>query len=151
VPSGSEPEPRHAHDVERIYHNDEVEVTWNPALCIHYGACVGGSAHAFDPRRRPWIDVNAETANRIAEIIDGCPTGALHARLLQGEQPVDDEPVAIWPQQDGPLFVRGHVWVVGPDGVAIREDTRMALCRCGASQNKPYCDDSHFRIGFKSG
>jgi CDGSH-type Zn-finger protein len=48
------------------------------------------------------------------------------------------------------LFVRGHVRIVDPDGRLIGEDTRVALCRCGASGNKPFCDGSHRRIGFRT-
>ena len=46
--------------------------------------------------------------------------------------------------------VRGQVRIVDPNGGLIREDTRVALCRCGASGNKPFCDGSHRRIGFQA-
>jgi CDGSH-type Zn-finger protein len=52
------------------------------------------------------------------------------------------------PRQNGPLFVRGRLRIVDEDGRLIREETRAALCRCGASGNKPFCDGSHRRIGF---
>ncbi|MBI3943394.1 MAG: CDGSH iron-sulfur domain-containing protein [Chloroflexi bacterium] len=42
----------------------------------------------------------------------------------------------------------GHIDVLNGD--LIREDTRVALCRCGQSANKPYCDATHRRIGFRS-
>jgi CDGSH-type Zn-finger protein len=42
------------------------------------------------------------------------------------------------------------VRIVDADGRLIREDTRVALCRCGASGNKPFCDGSHRRIGFQA-
>ena len=51
---------------------------------------------------------------------------------------------------NGPLHVRGRVRIVGTGGQLIREDTRIALCRCGASENKPYCDGSHRRVGFRA-
>jgi hypothetical protein len=63
-----------------------------------------------------------------------------------GEQP--QEETTVEPRPNGPLFVRGLVRIVDPDGELIREDTRVALCRCGASQNKPFCDGSHLRISF---
>jgi CDGSH-type Zn-finger protein len=52
------------------------------------------------------------------------------------------------PRPNGPLFIRGRVRIIDPDGRLIREDTRLALCRCGASENKPFCDGSHRRVGF---
>nr|WP_246351486.1 CDGSH iron-sulfur domain-containing protein [Deinobacterium chartae] len=57
-------------------------------------------------------------------------------------------PTVIEPSPDGPLLVRGDLRICGPDGE--RSETRVALCRCGASANKPFCDGSHGRIGWKS-
>jgi CDGSH-type Zn-finger protein len=45
--------------------------------------------------------------------------------------------------------VRGGIPVVGADGVTYEVRNRQALCRCGASSNKPFCDGSHASIGFK--
>lgn len=145
------PEARHASDVQRLYGNDRIEVSWEPRFCIHYAACIQGSPRAFDPRRRPWVDVDAEAPERIAQIVADCPTGALHARWRSGvpaETPPD--PATIVPLQDGPLILHGRVQILDRDGNVIREDTRVALCRCGHSRNKPFCDDSHYRVGFKS-
>ena len=50
---------------------------------------------------------------------------------------------------DGPLYARGELEIETPDGVVL--ETRAALCRCGASENKPFCDGSHTRIDFKHG
>ena len=50
---------------------------------------------------------------------------------------------------DGPLHVRGEIEIVrGSDGGVVAKDTRVALCRCGQSANKPFCDRSHAKTGF---
>jgi CDGSH-type Zn-finger protein len=103
----------------------------------------------FVPEARPWVVVDAADADAVAATIEACPTGALHYRRLDGgpeEQP--QEQTTVEPRPNGPLFVRGSVRIADPDGRILREDTRVALCRCGASQNKPFCDGSHLRIGF---
>jgi hypothetical protein len=85
----------------------------------------------------------------IAATIETCPTGALHYRRLDGGPQEEPQPGAtVEPRPNGPLFVRGLVRIVDEGGQLIREDTRLALCRCGASENKPFCDGSHRRIGF---
>jgi len=48
------------------------------------------------------------------------------------------------------LFVRGNVTIFGQDRTLVRQDTRVALCRCGASANKPFCDGSHRKVGFRT-
>ena len=54
----------------------------------------------------------------------------------------------IEPRRNGPLFLRGRLRIVDDNGATVHEDTRVALCRCGASGNKPFCDGSHRTIGF---
>ena len=54
-------------------------------------------------------------------------------------------------QADGPLKASGALELVSGTGRTVNRTTEAYLCRCGASANKPYCDGSHKRIGFKSG
>lgn len=147
----SEPSPEQERGPRRVYANETIEVHWEPKLCIHVRNCVRGLPQVFDPDARPWVIVDAARAGQIAEAVLTCPTGALHFRRLDdGPQEAAVEPLTVRPLTNGPLFVRGHVRIVDPDGRLIREDTRVALCRCGASGNKPFCDGTHRRIGFRT-
>lgn len=139
------------HDPVRTYANESIEVQWEPRLCIHTQNCVRALGEVFDHDARPWIRIDAADADRIAATVATCPTGALQFRRFDGGS--QEEPPAettVEPRPDGPLFVRGRLRVVDGDGNIVREDTRMALCRCGASENKPFCDGSHRRIGFRT-
>ena len=61
----------------------------------------------------------------------------------------DRDTVRITPYRDGPLLVRGPVELVAPDGQAIEHRRRtVALCRCGKSKLRPFCDGTHKQIGF---
>jgi uncharacterized Fe-S cluster protein YjdI len=145
------PSPREQRGPSRVYANDAIEVQWEPRLCIHTGNCWRRLGEVFDPEGRPWIKVDAADADRIAETILTCPTGALHFRRLDGGPQEDaQEPTTIDPRPNGPLFVRGRVRIVDADANVIREDTRLALCRCGGSGNKPFCDGTHRTIGFET-
>ena len=148
----SQSEIRYEAQVQRIYQTRDVEISWAPSRCIHFGACWNGSIEAFDPRRRPWVDPLAEPPARLDEIIAGCPTGARRLRWSDGRTPVSEPepPISVVPQADGPLFVRGPVTITDRSGAVIEVSTRVALCRCGHSDHKPFCDDSHYRVGFES-
>jgi len=88
-----------------------------------------------------------------------CPGGRLRARqraqLPSGDQSLEPhfEP-SVGLVQDtakgvsGPLWVRGGVAVFSADGSAYEIRNRVALCRCGAFGNKPFCDGSHASSGF---
>ncbi|MDE2220621.1 MAG: CDGSH iron-sulfur domain-containing protein [Gammaproteobacteria bacterium] len=64
--------------------------------------------------------------------------------------PVRNGTLTVSPQADGPLKVSGPLELVSGTGRTLNRTTETYLCRCGASANKPYCDGSHKRSGFKS-
>jgi CDGSH-type Zn-finger protein len=60
--------------------------------------------------------------------------------------------VIITPYRDGPLLVRGPIRLTTPDGTPIASDRDpVALCRCGRSRMKPFCDGTHKLVGFRAG
>jgi uncharacterized Fe-S cluster protein YjdI len=117
------------------YPGKGLEVTFDPARCLHAAECVRGLPAVFDTGRRPWIDPDQADAGELAEVVWRCPSGALH---VVGPVEEPDRPTRIDPQPAGPLFVRGDLRIV----VAGEEmsETRAALCSCGQSANRPFCD-----------
>jgi CDGSH-type Zn-finger protein len=67
-----------------------------------------------------------------------------------GEEPIATEPTTIKTLVDGPLRVEGTFTVVNAEGEVISQKSKVSLCRCGASKNKPFCDGTHREIGFSS-
>lgn len=127
----------------RVYERDELAVLWDATKCIHVATCMLALPEVFDSRRRPWVDIDAADADEIARAVRLCPTGALKIEA-HGDFPAEepDDPTTIRVTRAGPLYVRGRVQVVTEDGDVL-EEHRVALCRCGASANKPFCDNSH--------
>lgn len=63
----------------------------------------------------------------------------------------DKRPVVITPYRDGPLLVRGPVSLTRPDGTVIESNRDpIALCRCGKSRIRPFCDGTHKLTGFRA-
>ena len=136
-------------DKVRAYEGKDITVTYSLRRCIHAAECVHGLGTVFDPQRRPWIAPDQASADELAEVILRCPSGALGFERKDGgaeEAAPEDNTVTVSP--NGPLYIHGNVAVTLPDG-SVHEDTRVALCRCGASKNKPFCDNSHLKAEFK--
>ena len=136
-------------DEVRLYVGKDINVTYDTERCIHAAECTRGLPAVFDNARRPWIEPNEATADAIAAVIAKCPSGALHFIRHDGGDPEirpDQESVTVMP--GGPFYVRGLVRLLKADGSVIVDDTRLALCRCGQSQNKPFCDNSHLGVAF---
>lgn len=128
---------------------DGIVIHWDYLRCIHVEACVRGLPAVFDRDRRPWIDATLASPDEIAEVCERCPTGALHYERRDGG-PAERTPETneITVTSNGPLFVRGDVRIVDADNEMLLRDTRVALCRCGRSRNKPLCDGSHEKAEF---
>jgi CDGSH-type Zn-finger protein len=60
--------------------------------------------------------------------------------------------VVITPMENGPYIVRGPVTILDVDGAAydVNERKTIALCRCGGSTTKPFCDGTHSKTGFEA-
>jgi len=133
----------------RTYTGENVDVTYEAGRCIHVAECVKRLQTVFDTSRRPWILPDADSPDSIAETVLECPSGALHYERKDGGK---SEPVqannTIRPIKNGPLHVRGDFIIMNSAGEVLLQDTRAALCRCGGSANKPFCDNTHKAIDF---
>lgn len=132
-----------------LYENDTIRVTYDRERCIHAALCVHGLPDVFDTTQRPWVTVDNAAADAVADVVRRCPTGALHYERKDGApgEPLPVENTALVSRY-GPLYVRAEVVLLLNDGTEELHDTRLALCRCGASAHKPFCDGAHARIRF---
>lgn len=131
------------------YKSEKIEVTYDPKLCIHAAECVKGLPDVFNPSNKPWVDANGAVADEIANVIQRCPTGALkYNRLDTGTEESFPASSSIEVIKNGPLFLRGSINITDSDETKLNGETRVALCRCGQSKIKPFCDNSHKEINF---
>ena len=137
---------------DKIFHylGEKISIRYEAKRCIHAAECARNLPGVFDPQRKPWVDPDAAVADTIAAVVERCPTGALHFTCHDGGQAeAMPERNRITVGADGPLWLRGDLEIIGPDGTVMLKDTRLALCRCGASRNKPFCDGSHAQAEFQ--
>ncbi len=136
---------------EHSYTNGEVSIIWQPDRCIHSTRCWKGLPAVFQPGKRPWITPEGIGTEPIIEQVKQCPSGALSYRMNNGSgtTPASAPPDhVIEATPNGPLVLQGPCIVKHPDGSEDTHQGKVALCRCGASAKKPYCDGSHRRSGF---
>ena len=150
-----------------------------PSGAIRYQRLDGGTQEAAPPVNLATVREAGPYAFRAQLEIDGAPAG-FRATLCRcgasknkpycdgshheigfsasGEPPtgktemlpVRDGALAIDPQTNGPLRVRGNLEILSGTGRAVARVTSAYLCRCGGSANKPFCDGTHAKIGFRS-
>lgn len=134
----------------KTFPGKEVDVTWDGRLCIHIGECGRAKGDLFVGGRDPWCqpDVGG-TPEDVAEVCRRCPTGSLsYIRKDGGAAEVADGRNTVVVANRGPLYIRGELDVAGATDDMPGVKFRAALCRCGASKKKPFCDNSHEADGF---
>jgi uncharacterized Fe-S cluster protein YjdI len=62
---------------KHYYKNADITVLWQPGLCIHSAICFRGLPLVFDPRRKPWIEMDKSDTYTIISQVKNCPSGAL--------------------------------------------------------------------------
>ncbi len=139
------PKPQHH------YTKDNLTVYWEPKKCIHSGICARGLPEVFKPKERPWVQPEAASTKEIAAQIDLCPSSALSYEWAGGseekENTTQEFDINITP--DGPILINGPLRIdYKGETTNIPAGKKVALCRCGASKNKPMCDGSHKTTGF---
>lgn len=126
------------------YPGTEIDVEWDQRLCIHIGECGYSQGDLFIAGRNPWCQPDLSSPDEVKEIVERCPSGALIYRDKNNEiteTTASENTVTV--SYQGPYFVKGDLNLENAPSDMPGTKFRAALCRCGKSKNKPFCDNSH--------
>lgn len=135
-----EPGPRNLTEGDGISVNDD------PTLCEQAGFCGTRYTNVWAMMEKT---ADPEVRERARRMIVNCPSGKLMFGPGYEHMEPEYEP-SVATVKDGPLWVRGGIEMESADGQPYQKLNRMTLCRCGRSDNKPYCDGAHKNAGFQS-
>jgi uncharacterized Fe-S cluster protein YjdI len=156
----------------RRYKNKDITVYWKPSACIHASYCYRELLEVFDPSKRPWVDMEGASTEKIIEVVNLCPTEALawkwndesknesvssdmlnHIKFRRPEL-VDaieqelEQPVSVKIMTDGPIVIKGSFSLSYSGNRKEIRESMISICRCGVSDHMPFCDGQHRKAGF---
>jgi CDGSH-type Zn-finger protein/uncharacterized Fe-S cluster protein YjdI len=139
-------------DRRRDYAGKKIIVHDNRKICSHAAECVKNLPSVFRLGSRPWINSDGSNVNDIIDTIRRCPSGALSYSIdgVEYRDPEEQRNPTIMVSKNGPYHITGGVELTG-ENIQFGEGAskeHYTLCRCGASQNKPFCDGEHRKINF---
>jgi uncharacterized Fe-S cluster protein YjdI len=154
---------------DREYSNGEITVFWKPSKCIHATTCFRELIDVYNPRKRPWVNMNGASTERIIEVTDKCPTQAIYWKynkdldyvpgsvqsteeelnpLTVKESKSEENAAKITLMKNGPMLVEGNFKIISAEGDELKPMIITSFCRCGNSKAQPYCDGTHRQVGF---
>jgi CDGSH-type Zn-finger protein/uncharacterized Fe-S cluster protein YjdI len=128
----------------RVFEGKAITVTYDDRLCMAASECNRAGGQLFVKGRKPWCLPDEVPVATVVEIVKRCPAGALWYTRKDGG-PAEAPPprnVAVV-SNNGPLYVSGDLRIQGAPADMPGVKCRAALCRCGRSALKPFCDDQH--------
>jgi CDGSH-type Zn-finger protein len=151
-------DPGRVPDRRDSYPGPEVTIFDNRGICQHSGFCSDRVSGVFRAGAEPFVAPGGGRLDEIVRAVRDCPSGALGLAIDGHEERAladwhDGREPAIEITKDGPYRIRGGIALSGPDGGDVRRAEgasreHYALCRCGQSQNKPFCSGAHWYAGF---
>jgi CDGSH-type Zn-finger protein/truncated hemoglobin YjbI len=151
-------DPSRVPDQRDTYPGQQVTIFDNRGICQHAGLCTDRLPTAFRTNEEPFVAPSGARMDELIHAVRDCPSGALslafdgeEARSLADWHGQRERAIEI--TQDGPYRVTGGVSLVDATGTDVPRAAgssreHYALCRCGHSQNKPFCSGMHWYIGF---
>jgi CDGSH-type Zn-finger protein len=121
----------------------------NRGICSHAGFCTDNLKRVFRMGEEPWIDPDGAAMEEIVRVVRMCPSGALSYSVDGTEHRDQDREPMVTVTRNGPYVVTGGIELIGQEFGEGASREHYTLCRCGASKNKPFCDGSHWAVGFK--
>jgi uncharacterized Fe-S cluster protein YjdI len=156
----------------RRYKNKDITVYWKPSACIHASYCYRELLEVFDPSKRPWVDMEGATTEKIIEVVNLCPTEALawkwndesknesvssdqlnhikfrRPELVDAVEQELEQPVSVKIMTDGPIVIKGSFTLYYSGNKKEIRESMISVCRCGVSDHMPFCDGQHRKAGF---
>lgn len=132
---------------EEVVQGRDVTIRFDARRCIHSRTCVLGHPEVYVPNvKGEWIHPDAASAEVVMHTALACPSGAIRVSHNDGSATSDTPPVVntVRVRENGPLAFEAELQINGQ----AQATPRATLCRCGQSQNKPFCDGAHAAAGF---
>lgn len=137
------------------YPGEDITVYFNRGVCSHRGICYEELPTVFSMEKKAPVTPDNDTVDRIIDICQRCPSGALSYRFNGGERrqecDVPEPVIRVAPKRygfDGPYEIAGGVKMVDDDGNRPESIWHYAICRCGQSKNLPFCSGEHWAAQF---
>lgn len=127
----------------QIYKGKDIDIHFNRSICCGAARCVNNFSNIYKSASKDWISPDKGTIDEVIHSVKACPSGALSYKLKNSSPKEEYENEEINIIKGGPILVKGDIENEITSWSTDANKQKFALCRCGNSKNKPFCDYSH--------
>jgi len=137
-------------EIIQRYDGKDINIIFNRSICSGAGNCVRNFPKIYKNASENWIFPDKDSVEQVKKSIQSCPSGALSYEIDKKITLEKYDDIKINIIKNGPLNVKGKVALQVDRWSTNANPEKFSLCRCGASQNKPFCDYTHASLKAKS-
>ena len=137
-------------EIIQRYEGKDINIVFNRSICAGAGTCVRNFPTIYKNASEDWINPDGASIDEVKKSVKQCPSGALHYELAGEDEIVDYDGYKVSVIKNGPLNVIGKVSLHVDKWATNATPQKYSLCRCGASENKPFCDYTHASLKAKN-
>ena len=137
-------------EIIQKYEGKEITIIFNRSICAGAGECVRNFPKIYKNASENWIFPDEGSIEEVKKSIEKCPSGALSYEFQNGNSKENYEVNKITIIKNGPMNILGKVTLHVDKWSTNANPQKYSLCRCGASQNKPFCDYTHASLNTKN-
>jgi len=137
-------------EIIQRYEGKEINVIFNRSICSGAGTCVRNYPKIYKSASEDWINPDGDNVDEVKKSVIQCPSGALSYEIAGESLSEDYDGYKLNVIKNGPLNIIGKVELHVDKWSTNANPQKYSLCRCGASENKPFCDYMHASLKSKS-
>ena len=137
-------------EIIQRYEGKDINIVFNRSICAGAGTCVRNFPTIYKNASEDWINPDGDSIDEVKKSVKQCPSGALFYELAGEDEIEDYDGYKLTVIKNGPLNVVGKVDLLVDKWSTNANTQKYSLCRCGASENKPFCDYMHASLKVKN-
>lgn len=137
-------------EIIQKYNGKEINIIFNRSICAGAGTCVRNFPKIYKNASEDWINPDGDSIDEVKKSIKQCPSGALSYEFKDESSNEKYKECKITIIKNGPMNILGDVNLNVDKWSTNANQQKYSLCRCGASENKPFCDYTHASLKAKN-
>ena len=137
-------------EIIQEYQGEKIKIIFNRSICAGASKCANSYPSIYKSAAEDWINPDGASVDEVINSVKACPSGALSYEIDSRKTFESHDVESVEIIKGGPINFKGKIELEDVKWSSFANKEKFALCRCGASKNKPFCDYTHASLDDES-